>query len=141
MPRIALDLTADECVVLSAALSPVFHPFSDEPDGGIAVRSYAYEEAFGEKIRALAERTRPRDLYDVINLFRNADARPAAAALRGVLAQKCKFKGIAIPVFADMEPHRAELEGGWQTMLAHQLPALPPVENLLGGAAGFLCLA
>jgi predicted nucleotidyltransferase component of viral defense system len=98
MPRIALDLTADECVVLSAALSPVFHPFSDEPDGGIAVRSYAYEEAFGEKIRALAERTRPRDLYDVINLFRNADARPAAAALRGVLAQKCKFKGIAIPV-------------------------------------------
>lgn len=129
MPRIKLDLTADECVVLPAALSPVFHPYSDEPDGGIAVRSYAYEEAFGEKIRALAERTRPRDLYDVINLFRNADARPAAAVLRDVLAQKCQFKGIAIPVFADMEPHRADLEGGWQTMLAHQLPALPPVET------------
>lgn len=129
MPRVKLDLTADECVVLPAALSPVFHPYSDEPDGGIAVRSYAYEEAFGEKIRALAERTRPRDLYDVINLFHNADARPAAAVLRDVLAQKCKFKGIAVPVFADMEPHRADLEGGWQTMLAHQLPALPPVET------------
>jgi len=24
-----------------------------------------YEEVFGEKVRALAERTRPRDLYDV----------------------------------------------------------------------------
>lgn len=117
MPRIKLDLTADECVVLPPALSPVFHPYSDEPDGGMTVRSYAYEEAFGEKIRALAERTRPRDLYDVINLFRNADARPAAAVLRDVLAQKCKFKGIAIPVFADMKPRRADLEGGWQTML------------------------
>ena len=129
MPRIKLDLTADECVVLPAALSPVFHPYSDDPDGSITVYSYAYEEAFGEKVRALAERARPRDLYDVINLFRNADARPAAAVLRDVLAQKCAYKGIGVPVFGDMEPHRADLEGGWQTMLAHQLPALPPVET------------
>jgi len=49
--------------------------------------------------------------------------------LRDVLVQKCEYKGIGIPVFADMEPHRADLEGGWQTMLAHQLPALPPVET------------
>ncbi len=37
MPRIKLDLTADECVVLPAALSPVFHPYSDGPDGGIHI--------------------------------------------------------------------------------------------------------
>ena len=137
MPRIKLDLTADERVVLPAVLSPVFHPYSDAPDGGIAVRSYAYEEAFGEKIRALAERARPRDLYDVVNLFRDDNARPVAAVLREVLRQKCEFKGIDIPVLADLEPHRSDFEGGWSAMLAHQLPALPPVETFLDALPAF----
>lgn len=38
--------------------------------------AYDYVEAFAEKFRALAERTRPRDLYDVVNLYRNTDADP-----------------------------------------------------------------
>jgi predicted nucleotidyltransferase component of viral defense system len=127
-PRIKLDLTADERVVLPPALVPIFHPYSDAPEDGMQVLAYAYEEAFGEKIRALAERTRPRDLYDVINLFRNAEARPSPSVLLDVLRQKCSFKGISVPRFTDLESHRGDLEGGWGTMLAHQLPALPPVE-------------
>lgn len=127
LPRVKLDLTADERVVLPPVRTSVFHPYSDAPDGGIAVRTYAYEEAFGEKVRALAERTRPRDLYDVVNLFRNADARPSPAVMLDVLRQKCAFKGIGVPRLVDLEPHRVTLEGGWTGMLAHQLPALPPV--------------
>ena len=126
VPRIKFDLTADERVVLPPVQSRVFHPYSDEPEGGIVIRSYAYEEAFGEKVRALAERARPRDLYDVINLFRNDEARPAAAVLLDVLGQKCAFKGMDVPVFAGLEPQRALLEGNWDQMLAHQLPTLPP---------------
>ena len=126
VPRIKFDLTADKWVVLPPVQSDVFHPYSDEPEGGIVIRSYAYEEAFGEKVRALAERARPRDLYDVINLFRNDEARPAAAVLLDVLGQKCAFKGIGVPVFAGLEPQRALLEGNWDQMLAHQLPVLPP---------------
>ena len=129
MPRIKLDLTADELVVLPAAQTPIFHPYSDAPDGGIVVGSYAYEEAFGEKVRALAERTRPRDLYDVINLFRHADARPSASVLLDVLRQKCQFKGIGVPTLIDLETHKPDLEGAWDAMLAHQLPALPPVDS------------
>ena len=128
-PRIKLDLTADECVVLAPTLSLVYHPYADIPAGGISVYSYAYEEAFAEKVRALAERARPRDLYDVINLFRSADARPRPTVFRDVLAQKCECKGIRTPVLADMQSHRVDLEGGWKSMLAHQLPALPPVET------------
>ncbi len=128
MPRIKLDLTSDECVVLPPVRSLVFHPYTDAPDDGITVQSYAYEEAFGEKVRALAERARPRDLYDVVNLFRNDYARPAAVLL-DVLRKKCEFKGIGLPVLADLQPYKADLEGGWSTMLAHQLPALPPVET------------
>lgn len=127
-PRIKLDLTADERVVLPPVHAPIFHPYSDAPQDGLQVLAYAYEEAFGEKIRALAERTRPRDLYDVINLFRNTEARPSPSVLLDVLRQKCGFKGIPVPRFTDLESHRSDLEGGWSTMLAHQLPTLPPVE-------------
>ena len=129
MPRIKLDLTADERLVLPPVQTPVFHPYSDAPDDNIVVWSYAYEEAFAEKVRALAERARPRDLYDVVNLFRNADARPAAAVFLDVLRKKCDFKGISLPVLADLDRFKPDLEGGWATMLGHQLPALPPVET------------
>lgn len=129
MPRIKLDLTADECLVLPPVRVPVYHPYSDIPADGIDVLAYAYEEVFGEKVRALGERTRPRDLYDVINLFRNEDARPAPAAVFDVLRQKCDFKGIAVPSLARLEPFRQELMGLWESMLAHQLPILPPYQT------------
>lgn len=61
--RIKLDLTADEMVVLDSTLREVHHPYSDGPGDGIHVRCYSFEELFAEKVRALAERERPRDLY------------------------------------------------------------------------------
>lgn len=128
LPRIKLDLTADERLVLDPVEVSIFHPYSDAPPEGITVLAYAYEETFAEKIRALAERTRPRDLYDVVNLFRNEDARPEPASILDVLRQKCAFKGIPVPRDGDFEGHRTDLEAAWQSMLAHQLPALPPVE-------------
>lgn len=136
-PRIKLDLTADERIVLPPTELLVFHPYSDAPDDGITVLSYAYEEAFGEKIRALAERTRPRDLYDVINLYRNEEARPSASVLLNVLRHKCAFKGIPVPKAADLDPFRAALEAAWDTMLRHQLPALPPLASFWGALPEF----
>ena len=126
-PKIKLDLTADEKLVLPAVRCEVFHPYSDRPAAGLWIHSYAYEEAFGEKIRALAERTRPRDLYDVVNLYRHGDSRPSSTVLRDVLEQKCAYKGIPLPTFAALEAHLPNLEATWQSMLGHQLPVLPPV--------------
>lgn len=94
LPRIKLDLSADERVVLPAVRARIFHPYTDAPEGGIEVLAYDYIEAFAEKFRALAERTRPRDLYDVVNLYRNDDARPEPRRFMEVLRAKCEFKGI-----------------------------------------------
>ena len=129
LPRVKLDLTRDELLVLPAAENVISHDYSDAPEEGIRVRCYAYEEAFGEKIRALGERARPRDLYDVINLYRNVEARPQATVLLDLLRQKCGHRRIPVPTLAALEAHRADLEGSWQPMLGHQLMALPPVES------------
>lgn len=96
-PKVKIDLTADERVVLPSVRREVFHPYTDRPERGIWAICYAYEEAFGEKLRALGERTRPRDLYDVVNLYRHTDTRPSAAMLLNVLRRKCDYKALAIP--------------------------------------------
>ena len=128
-PKIKLDLTADEKLVLPTVKREVFHAYSDRPEEGLWINCYAYEEAFAEKVRALGERTRPRDLYDVINLYRHGDSRPPSAVLRNVLQQKCTYKGIALPTIELLEPHRLDLEAMWASMLGHQLPVLPPVAD------------
>ena len=138
MPRVKFDLTADELVVLPPVRLRVFHPYSDEPPDGISVSSYAYEEAFAEKTRALGERARPRDLYDVVNLFRRVDARPNPAVLFDVLRQKCAFKGVEPPAYDRLEPSRAILEGSWGQMLGHQLRMLPPFETFWDELPAFL---
>lgn len=124
MPKIKLDLTADEVLVMPLSRQPVIHTYSDRPNDGIHVNCYSYPEVFGEKVRALGERGRPRDLYDVINLYRN-DQLPAPAVINDVLAQKCAYKVIDIPKLADMDNYREALIQNWEPMLAHQLPALP----------------
>lgn len=130
-PRIKLDLTNDELLVLEPAAREVHHPYSDRPADGILVRCYSFEEVFAEKIRALAERERPRDLYDVVHLYRHDELRPDRSLVFSTLEQKCAFKGIEVPTMqtVDSQPARAELEAEWGNMLAHQLPVLPPFEQ------------
>lgn len=47
------------------------HPYSDKPKNGMEAHCYNFAEVFAEKIRALGERARPRDLYDVVHLYRH----------------------------------------------------------------------
>ena len=128
LPRIKLDLTTDEVLALPPVSRPVSHPYSDGSEHDMEAQCYSYEEVFAEKVRALAERARPRDLYDVVNLFRHDEFHPAAPVIHDVLLRKCAFKGIAFPSLAALSPVRAELEADWTAMLRHQLPTLPPVE-------------
>ena len=130
-PRIKLDLASDEVLVLNPVLRPVHHPYTDHPNDGIRVLCYPFEEVFAEKMRALAERQRPRDLYDVVHLYRRQDLQPNRAVVRSTLARKCEFKGIPVPTFVALcdRPERAAIEAEWEQMLAHQLPTCPPFDD------------
>lgn len=104
---------------------------ADLPADGIHVLSYSFEEVFAEKMRALAERQRPRDLYDVVHLYRRQDLHPDRSVVRSSLARKCVFKGIPVPTYAAFSdrPERVAIEVESEQMLAHQLPACPPFEE------------
>lgn len=126
MPRIKLDLTADEIIAETPVMRPVRHDYSDGLPEGFSILSYSYIEVFAEKIRALKERTRPRDLYDVINFFRRPESRDIADQVRAALKRKCDHKSIDFPRLGDLESQKEFCSGGWQDQLAHQLQTLPP---------------
>ncbi len=130
-PRIKLDLTDHERVVLDPDRREVHHPYTDRPADGIWVTTYSFEEVFAEKTRALAERLRPRDLYDVVHLYRRQDLTPNREKVISTLTAKCEFKGIPVPTLQSIResPLVAELQVSWGQMLAHQLPVLPSFES------------
>ena len=130
-PRVKLDLTDHEYIALPAVRRSVHHPYSDKPATGMEVSTYAFEEVFAEKLRALAERLRPRDLYDVVHLHRRAELVPDRGRLLIALREKCAFKAIPVPTLDSLQrsPLLGELQAAWRDMLAHQLPQLPPFES------------
>lgn len=131
LPKIQLDLTADEVLTLQPIKMRVRHSYTDEPEEGISVFCYSYAEIFAEKTRALAERARPRDLYDIIYLFRNRAFLSDRKLLLSVLKKKCDYKKMNMPDFESVKNHPKidEMKSEWENMLEHQLPVLPPLES------------
>ena len=128
---IKVDLTSAETVVSPTVLRRISHQYPDQLPAPAGVRCYGFEELFAEKIRAMVERCRPRDLYDIVNLFRRGDFLPHAELLHSVYVEKCRSKGIKVVTLDSLETslNRAEAESEWANMLEHQLPALPPFDD------------
>ena len=133
LPRVKIDLTLEEVLVYDPVRRSVTHPYTDGFPTGAEPSCYGLPELFGEKLRALVERGLPRDLYDVVSVFRRPEVRGSAEVVLEVLQEKCRYKGIAVPTLASIEasPRRPELESEWQNMLGHQLPELPPIQPYL----------
>ena len=131
-PKVKLDITTDELLVERPELRLIGHPYSDAPLPAEAVLCYSLTELFGEKLRALAERCRPRDLYDVVHMHRHPDLIGMNQAVNTVLVRKCSHAEIDVPTIETIRtsPFREEIEDEWENMLGHQLPQpLPPFDD------------
>jgi predicted nucleotidyltransferase component of viral defense system len=131
--RVKLDLTYDETVVEIPVRREIAHAYDETLPGDGEVQCYAFVEVFAEKLRALGQRTRPRDLYDVVNLYRRADLRNNRDVVLAVLERKCAYKNVLVPTLAAVTAAEkaADLRADWGAMLAHQLPVLPPVDEFI----------
>jgi hypothetical protein len=98
---------------------------------GEGVLTYSLEELTAEKVRALYERARPRDLYDVVYLLRHRGDELSLERVRDILRVKCFHKGLAFPTIQSLiENEKVEaLRADWESMLRAQLPALPLFES------------
>lgn len=127
-PKLKLDLTAEERIVSPPEKRTILHNYSD-PLPSIQATCYPFDELFAEKLRALGQRARPRDLYDVIHLHQSQlNQKPNVAK---ILKEKCAYKNIPTPNMKQLEAHEnlKQLKQNWENMLKHQLPKLDPFEK------------
>ena len=133
-PRVLLDITQHEAILDAPTERAIFHPYRDVLQDSITVVTYSFNELLAEKLRALLERSRPRDLYDVVFLLENSPESFDLMAARELFRGKCAAKQITAPS-ADgvvrVVEQAGELRSEWSNMLAHQLPVLPALDELL----------
>lgn len=129
--RIKLDISGAEKIARPTIMRDISHPYSDSLPAPAQVRCYAFEEIFAEKLRAMGERGRPRDLYDIVLLFRHRDFQDKPKLIKSVLEKKCELKGVSMPALESIQnaSTKGELISEWGNMLGHQLQALPPFEQ------------
>lgn len=131
LPRIKLDLTADEKIVLAPEMRKIYHPYSDALCKNTMIQTYCIEEIFAEKLRALFDRLRPRDLYDVVHLHHDQRWQPDRNKLLTSLKLKCEYKNIEILTTTSIlkKSEVSELKAEWDNMLSHQINKLLPFED------------
>lgn len=139
-PRVLFDLTLHEPVIDEPVLRRVLHPYPDEVPPDTLVQTYSIEELIAEKTRALYERTRPRDLYDIVYILGDDSHGIELGHAREVFVEKCGAKQLTVPssrTVLEAADRADEMRAEWANMLAHQLPQLPPLDGMLSrlGAA------
>ncbi|HLC26693.1 MAG TPA: nucleotidyl transferase AbiEii/AbiGii toxin family protein [bacterium] len=133
-PRILFDLTKYEPILDTPSSRVIFHPYPDALPDNIEVLTYSFDELLAEKTRALYERARPRDLYDVVYLLENRPDAFDFHHVRKLFIDKCAAKGLAPPSLGELirlVEDDQELRSEWANMLAYQLPSLPDLDTLL----------
>lgn len=133
-PRVLFDLTQHEPVVDEPVLRHILHPYPDELPADVLVQTYSIEELIAEKTRALYERSRPRDLYDVVFILENEGRGIDLGHARDVFLEKCAAKEFEAPSahgIVGVVENAEDVGVEWANMLAHQLPQLPPMQGML----------
>jgi hypothetical protein len=127
-PRITMDVTLYEQIVLPLEVRSLHHPYSDLETCQAQITVYPLEEMLAGKMRALLRRRYVRDVYDLWFLFRYHVNEMDLKAARRALEAKSRFKGYSYSGVDDfLSPaHRSDLERTWTASLAYQTHVLPP---------------
>ncbi len=122
--RIKLDITRHDMeeILLGLEKIKIIHPYSDAFNADILV--YRLEEIIAEKLRALFERTRPRDIYDIWYM----KGRLKKEEIQKVFWEKCKLKMVK-PGLESIVGRKEDFKGAWENSLGHQVKALPDFET------------
>jgi len=133
---IKVDVTKEK-VIITPAEKAMKKMYSDYPDFDVNVMQL--EEIFAEKLRALLERKKSKDYYDI---WRMLSLKFDGGMIRKLFLEKCKIKGIEIEE-ASIFPENLEdiLKPYWEkelSRLVYPIPDLRKVINDLKNKLTFL---
>jgi predicted nucleotidyltransferase component of viral defense system len=126
---VKLDVTKEE-VLDTVGSRKLKQAYSDYPNIKLKVESL--EEIFAEKLRALIERSKCRDYYDVWQLLK---LKPNPKKTRSLFFKKCEIKQIKFRGPAQFFPPdlREVLRPYWERELGRLVRPLPDLERVLKG--------
>ncbi len=130
--RIKMDISGMETIITPTVLQSISHLYSDRLPQPAQIRCYSFEEVFAEKLRAMGQRGRPRDLYDIVQLFKRRERHQLNHKfVRSILEKKCISKNIPVPSLESIQNSatKSELISEWKNMLGYQMPELDQFEN------------
>lgn len=135
-PRVKLDITFYEKVVLPPNKLPLIHSYSDVVDCQATITAYKFEEIVAEKLRSILQRQRSRDIYDLWNLLKFRRGVLAVPVIKDVFQKKCEYKKVRFEGVDDF--FKPELlvshKLAWEPSMKRQVVDLPPfseVEDVL----------
>jgi len=119
--RLLLDITLDEVVLLPLERRPVLTGLFVQP--APQVLTYALGEILAEKLRAILERGKARDYYDVWRLLKEKSAAFDSVTVYATLLAKCAHKGLPQPSIEQFfsAPILAQAQAYWVSDLADQV--------------------
>lgn len=120
--KIKLDISFSEKIILQADVKPIFHPYSDFDRISNTVSVYPINEIISEKIRALMQRNRPRDVYDLYFLSQKVN-KEEYPSIYNLLAQKSKDKNLDCCIIENyINPIKGRKnKRAWENSLGHHL--------------------
>jgi predicted nucleotidyltransferase component of viral defense system len=132
-PRIRLDLTIYETLVLPPEHRSIYHPYSDADRLDLVVPVYALNEMLAEKLRAMLRRARARDLYDAWQLLTRYAEALDWERTRDVLVEKARYKGFRFSSATDfLTPKNKEAwKGSWEASLRHQVSVVVEYDQVI----------
>ncbi|MEI6456126.1 MAG: nucleotidyl transferase AbiEii/AbiGii toxin family protein [bacterium] len=92
--HVHIDINYTEPLLEATAVKNIIHPYSDKELITNQVVSYSLAELLAEKVRALQQRNRPRDIYDVGMLCRHFKDKDLGL-LANLFIKKCRLKSLA----------------------------------------------
>ena len=130
--KIKLDISFSEELLLSAVMQKIIHPYSDSDKITNLVPVYDYSEIVAEKLRALVQRNRPRDIYDnwyFLHYTKHEDYE----SIKNLLVQKANTKKVDISKLENFvnDKKRMSNKRAWEDSLKHQIDEqkLPDFNN------------
>ena len=121
----SLDVMIDEYIAFEAA--DHVHQYEDIPEFDLT--AYSIEEIFAEKLRALYQRARARDYYDLYRML--TDASIETSSIVPAFEAKCAHEDLDIDLRSGLpQGSRSEICAGWENTLPTLVAELPEFEEV-----------
>ena len=100
--RWGIHLSDYEQIALPLQWHRVIHYFSDRHLCQTSVHAYSLEEILAEKLRSWIQRTRPRDLFDVVKILQSGSLPISKVNILNAFFQKTLFKQVPLAAVEEM---------------------------------------